>query len=390
MLHVARRLMTHTPAVVITPSGGAADTTRWAAVLNLLAGSLRPPGTVRERRMIPFPGELVLHRNKRATRLEELPDHSMRVMVIDESLSGLHRGEEWIRRKLVEEDGVILSLSPFVTPRPYATQYVLPSPVAGETTTDLAGVDEGGRSVYAVVRPLVEAPEKTVDSFSLCRMLGRALGCGLPAGEKEPEDLLKARVARLLASGRGSLFNGVTGETADLASVLSADDLWSVLAAGGCWTDGKSPDRPGRRVRAGRILEASADDSSAPSVLMSDSYPLLLVQAEDPSLRQSAAISPVISKLYQESGLRLCGDRALLHPATAAQYGLSDGQKAVLETPSGSSSVRVSVNAALQPGVVYGRVPPRPDVPQESGRLPLLAENGTCFPSTQPVRVLKA
>jgi hypothetical protein len=311
-------------------------------------------------------------------------------MIIDESLSGLRGEEDVIRQKLVEEDGVILSLSPFVIPRPYATQYVLPSPVFGETVTDLVAADEGGRSVYAVTLPLRDAAEEFTDTFALCDLLGRALRCNLPAEGKEPLDLLKERLSRALASGRGTVFSGATGESTPASAALSVEEVWPAVAGGGCWVDGASLDRPVRRVNTSRVLEGMPSAPSTFSVEASDASPLLFVRAEDPSMRQAVAISPLVSKLYQESNLRLNRDVALVHPVTAKQFGLSEGQRVVLQAESGTFRVRIALSNALRPGVMFARVATESGSPEVPGRPPIVADGLDFTRSIESVRILKA
>jgi hypothetical protein len=64
--------------------------------------------------------------------------------------------------------------------------------------------------------------------------------------------------------------------------------------------------------------------------------------------REIAPASPILSKLYQESNLRLEPDCVALHPSS----GLPDGAPAQLETLLGKCRVAVTLDAGVPPGVV--------------------------------------
>ena len=67
---------------------------------------------------------------------------------------------------------------------------------------------------------------------------------------------------------------------------------------------------------------------------------------------QPALFSPLMTKLYQESNLRLAPDRVALHPDDAFAAGLTDGARALLQTRTGKVAVSVSIDAAVPPGAV--------------------------------------
>jgi len=58
--------------------------------------------------------------------------------------------------------------------------------------------------------------------------------------------------------------------------------------------------------------------------------------------------SPLLSKVYQESNLRLAPGRVALNPSC----GLDDGSQAVFETLLGRCRVGVTLDAGIPPGVV--------------------------------------
>jgi hypothetical protein len=64
--------------------------------------------------------------------------------------------------------------------------------------------------------------------------------------------------------------------------------------------------------------------------------------------RELAPASPILSKLYQESNLRLAPNRVALHPSC----GLEDDAPATFETLLGKCLVAVTLDAGVPPGVV--------------------------------------
>jgi hypothetical protein len=79
-----------------------------------------------------------------------------------------------------------------------------------------------------------------------------------------------------------------------------------------------------------------------------DDLPLAVVMADTFAL----PASPILSKLYQESNLRLAANRAALHPSAAADSGVKDGGRALLQTRSGKLEVTVTLDPAVPRGVV--------------------------------------
>src|ERR1035441_8655352 len=60
----------------------------------------------------------------------------------------------------------------------------------------------------------------------------------------------------------------------------------------------------------------------------------------------------LMTKLYQESNLRLAPNRVALHPADARAAGVSNGSRAILQTRIGKCAVEVTVDPAVPPGAV--------------------------------------
>ena len=78
--------------------------------------------------------------------------------------------------------------------------------------------------------------------------------------------------------------------------------------------------------------------------------PLTVVIAEE---RGAATLrSPLLSKLYQESNLRLGANRIAMHPDAAREASVEDGGRAVLQTRCGKTEVEVAIDSGVPPGIV--------------------------------------
>ena len=76
-----------------------------------------------------------------------------------------------------------------------------------------------------------------------------------------------------------------------------------------------------------------------------------------------------MTKLYQESNLRLAPNRVALHPDDAHAARLKEGARAVLQTRTGKCAVDVTIDAAIPPGaVLLGSSPGIQDVCGQSAR----------------------
>ena len=73
-------------------------------------------------------------------------------------------------------------------------------------------------------------------------------------------------------------------------------------------------------------------------------------------------MSPLVAKLYQESGLKPAQACVTLNPDTGRSFGLEDGGAAILRTECGDRRMRVDLDESVAPGVVEASGPPPADV----------------------------
>ena len=79
---------------------------------------------------------------------------------------------------------------------------------------------------------------------------------------------------------------------------------------------------------------------------------LTLVPFVERTAYGSTDISPLMSKVGQESGLRHFGCQAYLNPATGSESGVPDGCRVLIQTNKGSVEADARFDASIMPGIV--------------------------------------
>ena len=311
---VARVLLDNQPAIAV--GGGMA-----VAELNTILRSVgRPGGFLRRRDLQP------------AANFATLPDRSIRVLLCEEASVADPLPWSLIERKLAPGNSVVVALTPWRDGYARHADYTIPAPVY------LESIDESPTSAGS-----------TVAGFSLSpALLPAPPGVTAPADvilrlahdSRTYPDILKQRTAAIKEEGRGTLFTYPDAKSARASDAASADDLWKALLAGAIWQDDPLRQSPeGFRIP---VTEGGGALTRSPE------YPLALIAAAGPP----AHGSPLMSKLYRESGLRRSADTAALHPETGRAQGLDPGCRAVVKSPTGAFAVQVIFDPAVMPGVI--------------------------------------
>jgi len=319
---LADELTQHGPALVLP---GADCPEAWA--LNELAGASGI--TVVARQEAPVPE--AWNRNcAPVTPLASVADGSIRTLIIDESAPADYIPWNAIRPKLIADNPVVIAFTS--SPRGYARHslFTLPTAVYPETLEDIPAAIDSPRAAFRLAVPLVAAPAGVVNP---AEFVARAAGIDATSALRERADAIRQ-------AGRGVLITYADGRTRPVAQI-APDDFWKALNEGGCWLDTATrPSAPPHLDWAGIDVQPAE----------SRRWPLVAVLAE--TAIAAAPASPLMTKLDQESNLRLGPGTAALHPDAARQCGVSDGGRAVLETALGTCPIRVVVDASLPPGVV--------------------------------------
>jgi hypothetical protein len=344
----ARAFASHRSAVAIIGSDASLDARSAVMALNVLTGAIGRTGGIALRSDIPGTAALSAH-TAFVAAISSVPDHSLRVIILDESLSGCTLPDALLEKKLVSQDSIIVSLSPFVTPRPFCTQSVLPASVMFETLTDVPGPIDRPASSLALATAALPAPEGTMDAVQFALALGTAIGSPAAAAGTT-EELIKQRIAALHASKRGSLFAPSTGAATAMKSVASADDVWSALTDGGCWID-DVPHGLDASAKFSLMPLFSGTPISLPKPREVDQ--LVVLPFAEMKVYDGTAISPLLSKVSQESDLRPGLHQAYVNPATAGGFAVATGDTISLTTEHGTMKVHARVDVSVMPGVIF-------------------------------------
>ena len=291
-------------------------------VLVLGSSRLESTGrTVVARRETPVPTEW--HKAAPVSGLASLPDGSVRVLMVDESAPGEYLPWNAIQKKLVADNPVVVALAWSREGYARHAQYVLPVGVYPEVVGDIPPAVDSVAATFRLSVPLVPAPESCVKPEEFV-----AAAAGLSIA-----DTLHERADAIYKTGRGALFTCADAKSAALKDV-SAADFWKALNAGGCWIDAPDEKAPAARFSAAAAEARPVEESELPFVVVLN--------------RELTPASPILSKVYQESNLRLAPNTVALHPSC----GLEDGTQAVFETLLGKCPVRVTLDAGVPAGVV--------------------------------------
>jgi anaerobic selenocysteine-containing dehydrogenase len=349
----AHDFVAHGPAVAIAasdPGGGPLGESEQIAIaaLNVLTGSLGREGGFLPRGEAPRPPGFEETALVPENGIAEAPDGSIRILIVDDSRTAATWCWSAIERKLAGGH-IVVALTQFLEGAAQHADFAVPVPAYLEAVEDAPAPPDVPAAMFSLAGALVKQTPHAVEGVDF---LHRVAGGGAALA-----DVQKQRVASIHASRRGEVFHYADGARTAVRDIKSAEDLWKTLEEGGCWIDRQPGPRAKVRVTilggAGdRVLQAAAGrlppDARFPLALLPYGWSGAAV----------GAVSPIMSKLYQESTVRPGGDAIEIHPDTARQCALADGDLAIVETRCGSCTRQVRTDDAVMPGVIQAEVCP--------------------------------
>lgn len=378
----AREIARQRPTLVIgggDPGGGPLGKEVEIALwdLNFLLGSVGNTGGVVERLEIPDAVNGKAKKLLQATPIENIPDHSVRLLILDEAESGNALPWSLLEKKLVRNGSLVVSLSPYLTGLAKRADYIIPSPTYLESLRDVATPADAPAATLSLSLPLVTPPIGVVEPVEFMLRLATAVGVSMgdDATSRTLEPHIKRRVEAIVKSKSGIVFTGSDKKSVEVKSLSSSNDLWKILMNGGCWVDKSSKNRSVSGFSffgktSAEFLQNAAERKLRRKDDTQKEFPLVLMPFGWKGASGSSQLSPVMSKLYQESNLRRTARQAMLNPVTAKTNGISDGKPMLIETESGSLKVEARLSASVMPGVIHVEVGP------DAGALPTGRMNG--------------
>ena len=284
------------------------------------------------------------------TELAAVPDHSISLLLIDESSAVSYIPWHQIQRKLVRENPLVVTFA--VTRGGYAryARYALPTAVYPELLDDIAPAMDSIHPTFRISVPLVPPPAGVANPADFVAALA-----GLSVATA-----LRERADAVHHTAQGAVLTYADAKETPLKD-LTADAFWKSLSDGARWDrpPGLSTTKEVGHASSGRASSlvghalacqpAAGRPSSSPEPPESSAdFPLVAIREP----YTPALVSPLMTKLYQESNLRLAPNRVALNPTDARAANLSSGARAILQTHIGKCAVEVTVDPAVPPGAV--------------------------------------
>jgi menaquinone reductase, molybdopterin-binding-like subunit len=309
-----------------------------------------------------------------ATRLQDVPDHSIRVLLMDAAESGDTFPQALLEQKLVPERSLVVLLAPTLNSRSSMADILIPTGAAFEGWEEAATAAGAATMSYAVASPILPPVGTPADPVEFLT----AITGSFDGGVKTMEGLLRRKADELFASKRGTMV-AVDGATrTPVASVAASEEVWRTLVAGGCWL-GEAPTVKQGSVRFALMpagLEAAVSEATRP--MKSDGKGVVLEPFGMRAALCTGTVSPIMSKIFQESNLRAPGGTLLLNPATASAMSIADRSIVRISTARGSVKAQLLIDASVMPGVARVAVGPLPNRTPVTEELGMSAVLGLC------------
>lgn len=288
---VARELLANRPAAVVAdgdPANGPLHpaVVRLAAAINVLLASL-DEGGFGFRAEAPLPSGW---NPVPVTGLAAVADASLHTLLVDEPLPGCSCDWDAVKRKLAP-DALVVAVTWTTAGAARGATDLLAAPVFVEAAQDAAPEVDAARARFAVSRAFLPPPAGSIDMPAL---LGRLTGEDVTG-----EQALERRAAAIRAAGEGEVRMPGESGTKPVAAFGKDEEFWAALKGGACWTAAPSKERPA----AIRVVPEGTTEE-------------MLLAAGNNGTRtpgwRPAGASPLIAKLWRESGYRAAPGQRLL------------------------------------------------------------------------------
>ena len=274
-------------------------------------------------------------------------------------------------RRALEKIPYIVSFSPFRDESSLMADLILPDHTYLEKMEEVVWPVGLQYPFYGLARPVLKPLYDTRAAgdalIRLARMMGGRAAASLPW--KNYEELLKERALSLFEVEGGLTrydparppWQVMAGRSAPRSDYGSPDELWNKLKDGGFWYRPfhrfghhenlfKTPS--GKFEFCSEQLAAAADKGETPD--NQKAYPLVMAPYGLINLASGWAPSPpYLYKTLFDHQVRKGDSFADIHPQTAAEYRLKQGEHVIIESSAGTVEARVNVFPGAMPGVVY-------------------------------------
>ncbi|MHB1050925.1 MAG: molybdopterin dinucleotide binding domain-containing protein [Bacteroidota bacterium] len=345
--HLAGTMLQSRSTIVLSgsdPGGGPldAETEKIIASLNLLVGSVGTQGGIIERNETPG------YATRPAdTRWSEIPDGSIEVLIVDGAESGYAIPWQYLAKKLHPEKSIVVSLSPMLNDIAAHADYLIPGPTCYESLSDIPTPSGSTFPTFAISAPLLPRPERTVEPIDVIRHI--ALQMGVVMNVPSADDIVREKARAIFNQRKGNVLTYADHSTKPITDFTDDESFWTALKEGAMWY--------GETKNAHRSMTFTA---GLPSVhhLTESAEGLRLMPFGWRGATSASQISPILSKIFQESELRADHGTILVNPVTAKEYGLNSETPVTLTTPAGSMTVVIKIARSVRPGIIEAAVGP--------------------------------
>lgn len=383
--NLAAELLQSRSTIVLSgsdPGGGPldADTEKIIASLNLLIGSVGVQGGIVERAIAP--GYSIPSPVK---RWNDIPDGSIEVLMVDGAESGYAVPWQSIAKKLQPNKSTVVSFSPMMNDIAAHADILIPGPTCFESITDIPTATGSAIPAFGISTPILPANDGTVEPIDVIRHLVHETSSGMDIPTME--ELVRSKAAAIYNKRIGMLTSYRDQRSISIADIADEESFWAMLHDGAVWYDDSVVTSAQKTYTVG-VYDLKPAVPSAEGLQM--------VPFGWRGAVAASQISPILSKVFQESELRDDHGTVLVNPFTAKQYGLTPESPVTLTTAEGSMTVTIKISTAVRPGMIAAAVGPirngiqnyRPPSGASVVNLCAIRLDGTW--RTTPVQILKA
>ena len=287
----------------------------------------------------------------------------------------------------------IVSFSPFKDETAMMADLILPDHSYLEKTDDVVWPTGLQYPFYGLTQPVVEPLYNTRNSgdviIQLAQKIGATVGDSFPWETYEVSLMERAR--GLFESGGGltrydessPVWKGLSRRQPVSTNYLSFEDMWHGLKSGGFWyrpthnfgyRNALFKTSTGKFEFYSTLIDLAVQEATEGSLGIGvvgeeavlphyevpasrtdkQKYPILMIPYELINLSSGWLPNPpYLNKTLFDDQLRKKASFAEINPETAAEYGLKQGDRVIIQSPKGKLPVRINLFEGAMPGVVF-------------------------------------
>jgi anaerobic selenocysteine-containing dehydrogenase len=270
-----------------------------------------------------------------ATRLATAAD-GLQALLVAESNPCYALPDSGAVKEAFDKIPFVVSFSSFMDETAMNADLILPNHIYLERYEDVPVTAGVSRPTVGMCRPVVEPLYNTQHIGDSIIQIAKAL--------------------------KGSIAQAFPWSNYDTCLKMALGGKWNSLKESGVWVDQSAAASGEAKIFATDSGKFNLMSDQIGAIYMADdaaiegdpeSFPLVLIPYD--SIRLASRYigdTPFMIKTVSDKVLKGQDGFVEINPATASKLGLADGKTAILKTPIGSASVRVSYDEGIMPGVV--------------------------------------